>query len=288
MQVFCRLQKLMICVSSDSTLKLIETLGFDHDKGVLEWRDHLYQRLEQEIPEVSTSEPIMLMLLAFNISMCNSCRIWSYMIHMTGPVVMALKTASLDITPLMKSCSSAHLLCTTPSLMYHTPEAPQFSPLSSTSLATLSRSPESMSIFSQSSFGHEPEGSLVSILGPQNAEETHASTCRDQVQGKETLPQVGRGWFGFKIVGDNIDKNVRPQHQSVDTRTQSLHYFHAFAALDHVNLSLHSEIRPNVNLTEFDLQCLLSSPEDLDKLKINFEVHIARIITKYIYCYHLD
>ena len=254
-------------------------------------KDHLYQRLGQEIPEVSTSEPIMLML--------RTCIQHKYVQFMQNMVLYDPHDWSCGNGT--EDCFSGHHssdeelqfsppACTTPSLMYHTPEAPPFSPLSSTSLATLSRSPESMSISSQSLFDHEPEGSLVSILGPQNAEETHASTCRDQVQGKETLPQVGSGWFGFKIVGDNIDKNVRPRHQSVDTRTQSLHYFHAFAALDHVNLSLHSEIRPNVNLTEFDLQCLLPSPEDLDELKINFEVHIARIITKYmyIYCYHLD
>ena len=82
----------------------------------------------------------------------------------------------------------------------------------------------------------------------------------------------------------SIDKKVHPRHQSVDTRTQSLYYFHAFATLDCVNLSSHSEIRRDVDLTEFDLQCLLPSPEDLNKLKSNFQVHIARIITKYLQC----
>ena len=155
MQVFCRPQKLMICVSSDSTLKLIETLGFDHDKGVLEWRDHLYQRLGQEIPEVSTSEPIMLML--------RTCIQHKYVEFMQNMVLYDPHDWSCGNGT--EDCFSGHHssdeelqfsppACTTPSLMYHTPEAPPFSPLSSTSLATLPRSPESMSISSQSLFGH--------------------------------------------------------------------------------------------------------------------------------------
>ena len=102
----------------------------------------------------------------------------------------------------------------------------------------------------------------MTILGPQNAEEAHVSTCRDLVLVEEVLPQADNGWFGFKIVRDNI---VHPGHQSVDTRTQSLHYFHAFAALNS------SETRLDVNLTEFDLQLLLPSPEDLNNLKSNFQ-----------------
>ena len=51
-QVFCRLQKLMICMSSESTLKLLESMGYGHDVSVFEWRDHLHHRLEQNIPEV--------------------------------------------------------------------------------------------------------------------------------------------------------------------------------------------------------------------------------------------
>ena len=64
-------------------------------------------------------------------------------------------------------------------------------------------------------------------------------------------------WFGFKIVGDNIDKNVCPQHQTIDTRTQLSHYFHAFAVLDRIDLSSQSEVRPDVNPHEFDLQTVV-------------------------------
>ena len=42
----------MICMSSESTLKLLESMGNGHDVSVLEWRDHLHSRLELSIPEV--------------------------------------------------------------------------------------------------------------------------------------------------------------------------------------------------------------------------------------------
>ena len=39
-------------------------------------------------------------------------------------------------------------------------------------------------------------------------------------------------WQGFKIVGDNIDKNFRPSYQRMNSQTISLHFFHSFAVLD--------------------------------------------------------
>ena len=38
-------------------------------------------------------------------------------------------------------------------------------------------------------------------------------------------PERGHEWQGFKIVGDNIDKTVHSRHQTIDSPTQSLHYF---------------------------------------------------------------
>ena len=40
----------------------------------------------------------------------------------------------------------------------------------------------------------------------------------------------------FKIVGDNIDKEVRPKNMRSDYQARSLHYFHSYAVKDRVNL----------------------------------------------------
>lgn len=44
-------------------------------------------------------------------------------------------------------------------------------------------------------------------------------------------------WKGFKLVGDNIDKNVRASYQRIGRTTRSLHYFHTYAVLDRVDFS---------------------------------------------------
>ena len=43
----------MLCMSSNSTLKLVDMMGVDHDTAVFQWKDHLYHRLENYVPEVS-------------------------------------------------------------------------------------------------------------------------------------------------------------------------------------------------------------------------------------------
>ena len=43
--------------------------------------------------------------------------------------------------------------------------------------------------------------------------------------------------YGFKIVGDNIDKNVNPRYMRCDRQTRSLHFFNSCAILDRIDLS---------------------------------------------------
>lgn len=51
-------------------------------------------------------------------------------------------------------------------------------------------------------------------------------------------------WCGYKFVGDNVDKNVKPSCQPQEIKGKSLHYCHAYAAKDRVNLALLSEYPP--------------------------------------------
>ena len=136
--------------------------------------------------------------------------------------------------------SNDELSCMSPkttalSSLQSSPEAPPFSPLSLSS--TPSQLSDSMSVDGETPT-EEPEA------GPAMQNETTADN-----------------WVGFKIVGDNIDKNVRPRHQTLEAGTRSLHYFHAFAALDRVNLSGLSEQQPSIDPYTFDLDKLLPSHE---------------------------
>ena len=88
-------------------------------------------------------------------------------------------------------------------------------------------------------------------------------------------------WNGFKIVGDNIDINVVPRHKRIDNKTNSLHYFHCYAALDQVDLSGTTEV-PNQyiykGVTELPVADLLPSLTDDTTLLSNISVLVARIV----------
>ena len=69
-----------------------------------------------------------------------------------------------------------------------------------------------------------------------------SQTCSSQpleaVEGSSHMKCMNKpmksSWKGFKIVGDNIDKNFRRSFQRVDFQTQS---FHCYAVLDRIDLS---------------------------------------------------
>ena len=67
-------------------------------------------------------------------------------------------------------------------------------------------------------------------------------------------------WKGYKVIGDNIDKNVYPSFQRYNTQTLSLHYFHSFACLDRIDFSNLDDTSPTgaINLRN---ACLMSGSE---------------------------
>lgn len=87
-----------------------------------------------------------------------------------------------------------------------------------------------------------------------------------------------RQWSGFKLVGDNIDKNVHRTYQRLGQETMSLHYFHHFAVLDRVDFGQLSNVSPCVdNLDIEDLQ-LIPSANDIRILQDEFAVLVSRCV----------
>ena len=79
---------------------------------------------------------------------------------------------------------------------------------------------------------------------------------------------------GYKILGDNIDKNIRVSFQRIDHQTKSVHYFHTFAVKDQIDFSTLSESSPHdikVNLTT-----LLPGSMDLATLLNKLQVIVSR------------
>ena len=88
------------------------------------------------------------------------------------------------------------------------------------------------------------------------------------------------GWYGFKIVGDNIDKNVHPRHQTLDRRTQSLHFFNCYAVQDRCDFSSFSDTMPFPDFSNFDVVQLLPQKNDVAQLLSDVTILVARTLTQ--------
>ena len=81
-------------------------------------------------------------------------------------------------------------------------------------------------------------------------------------------------WTGFKIVGDDIDKNTRPANQRIDRRTKSFHYFHSYAMLDRINWTDVSISQPVVE--DLDPRSFLLTLSEVERLKEDFHIVMSR------------
>ena len=90
-------------------------------------------------------------------------------------------------------------------------------------------------------------------------------------------------WTGFKIVGDNLDKTVRPRHMRLDRQAESLHYFHSYAVKDRINFGNISDVPPECPQNPSrDLVKLLPSSDDIHAMQSLFGIHISRILVEHL------
>ena len=89
----------------------------------------------------------------------------------------------------------------------------------------------------------------------------------------------------YKIVGDNIDENVRASFQRLNHQTKSLHYFHTFAVRDRVDFSGLSDVTPHY--VKIDPATLLPGPVDLTALLKELQVIVSRCVCNCRYFIHI-
>uniref|UniRef100_A0A1X7THQ5 DUF6589 domain-containing protein n=1 Tax=Amphimedon queenslandica TaxID=400682 RepID=A0A1X7THQ5_AMPQE len=84
----------------------------------------------------------------------------------------------------------------------------------------------------------------------------------------------------FKIVGDNVDKNVTPRYMRSDIRTKSLHYYHSFAVKSRINVDDLPSQKPDSCLPSptYIAKSLLPSVNDDDCLIANLKILFSRIL----------
>ncbi len=148
-------------------------------------------------------------------------------------------------------------------------ESLTFSPLSTSSNISgcISQSEDSQSIPSSDTSG----SSTVYAL------ELQQSATDDQQE--EFF--LGTNYYGYKLVGDNVDKTVRPSFQRDEHRSLSLHHFHAYGVKDRIPTASLSDATPASSTP--DPYKLLPSPEDIDCLKEEMSI----LLSRYIYIYYI-
>ena len=83
-------------------------------------------------------------------------------------------------------------------------------------------------------------------------------------------------WTGFKIIGDNIYKNVRPTYQRLDHQTESFHHFHAMAVQDRVDLTTSTSQCSETHVQDVNHEQLVLNSDNLSRLKHDFQVLLPR------------
>jgi hypothetical protein len=109
-------------------------------------------------------------------------------------------------------------------------------------------------------------------------DETHATT--DNVAPVTTMiltqAQAKDPPF-FKIVGDNIDKTVKPREETSDNHNKSLHYFHSYAVRDRTN-AYGLEDNPHLpNIEDINILDVLQTDDDRNILKKNMSIIAGKL-----------
>ena len=141
--------------------------------------------------------------------------------------------------------------------------------------------PDNESMISTDSSQPSPSSPEHSTTSQHSSESVESEMDVDAFLGPEYHPCTPR-LLTYRIVGDNIDKNIKPRNMTSDHQTRSLHYFHAYAVRDRIDLSSFSTDLPVPDLQQIDFDSLLPSRDDVDVLHANLAVLVGCILRKHM------
>ena len=144
-------------------------------------------------------------------------------------------------------------------------------------------------LYSSHALQAEDEDLHTSSSPETSSEDTHTSSSGTSETSSVDLDFLGpeeptpAGFLPtFKIVGDNIDKEVRPRDMRSDHQTKSLHYFHAYALRDRLNLDNCDDCASAPDPSSIDLRKLLPAKDDDTEMHKNMGILMARILKKHV------
>ena len=130
--------------------------------------------------------------------------------------------------------------------------------------------------------GSSSKESSSSVNSPVPSELTFSESSVDIDAFLGPPPQAPSLIKTFKIVGDNVDKNIHPRDMRFDNQTRSLHYFHSYGVRDRVNIDDYSDQFEPPDHGSIELTHILPSQLDDSAMLNNFSILIARILKKYM------
>ena len=136
---------------------------------------------------------------------------------------------------------------------------------------------DSSNVWSQNVISNKPHSSSSSSSLNVDLPEAEFTSS----EGKIEQPS----WAGFKIVLDNVDKNVKRRFMHIDRQNISLHCVNMYAVKYRVDLSSFSDKPPTFPSHSTLIEKMLSvlpTPADDHQLKHNFIIHISRILATHM------
>ena len=99
----------------------------------------------------------------------------------------------------------------------------------------------------------------------------------EEQQGTAEL--FGNTLPSFKLVGDNIDKSVKPCHETRQSHSNLLHYFHCYAVKDRCDVKgLEDSSTPP---REANITAVLPTDSDDSFIRNNMAILFARVVRKH-------
>lgn len=88
----------------------------------------------------------------------------------------------------------------------------------------------------------------------------------------------------FKIVGDNIDKSIKPSEETSESHNRSLHYFHSYAVKDRTDVSNVDDSPSLPILEDINVLEVLPSTDDKHALKQNMAILAGEFLINLLVC----
>ncbi|KAL5505997.1 hypothetical protein EMCRGX_G007554 [Ephydatia muelleri] len=232
-QVYSRLQKLGLCLSITSTLKLLDVLGTNHDHIVMGW--------VKELSKLTTT---------------------------SHGFITGLPTAQMFNDSVSSTYSSFGVDSLAENLYASTP-------------------PSSPSLSEYSFVGNiSPITPEVSCVSSDESDDIPSEPNEYPPQSTPVPAGIdnegNEEWYGFRLVGDNVDKNVKPRDMRLNSQTTSLHYFHTYAVKDRICFSHLSTDPIEIVQDSINFEMFYPTVGDNTQLVSNLETLVARMFVQHI------